>query len=222
MPKITQRGTSHDDSPLNGNTSDGEAPLEDSSVIESTWPEPQPLLSRLPPVDVFRLEMLPSVLRPWVQDIQQLMQVPLDCVAVGAVGMLSGAAVRRARVQPKSIDFSWQETLNLWCADVAESGDKKTARMQRTLRPLQKVQARWREQDAQRLAEYYQVVKQAKKDKTAKQDKTDDPGRPALRSLIVNDATPEALHDALRDNPAGLVSVHDCRRAIKPTKINRI
>lgn len=189
----------HDRGHVNGSKA-----LRDSDQqSEFAWPEPKPLGSHLPPVEPFEPEMLPSALLTWVLDVQELMQVPIDYVAVSTIILLAAATNRRARVQPKAIDHSWQETLNLWGAIIAPPGDKKTSVMLRMLKPLRIVEARWREEDQQALAEYHGEVKEAKK------DKTELPPKPPMRCLIVNDATPEALHEALRDNPAGLTSIHD-------------
>ncbi len=188
----------HDRGHVNGS----EALRDSDPQSEAAWPEPK-LLGSLPPVELFEPEMLPSSLLTWVLDVQELMQVPTDHVAVSAVILLAAATNRRARIQPKAVDTSWQEVLNLWGAIIASPGDKKTAVMRRMLKPLRNVEERWREEDQQALAEYHEDVKEAKK------EKTELPPKPPMRCLIVNDATPEALHEALRDNPAGLTSIHD-------------
>jgi putative DNA primase/helicase len=174
-----------------------------ADVTRISWPEPKPLESRLPTVESFDLEMLPHVLRAWAVDIQELMQVAIDIVAVCLIVLLASATNRRARIQPKAIDSSWQQPLNLWGSIISPPGDKKTSTMQRIFRPLHLVQDQWRVEDQQKLAEYLQDVQQAKKDKKP------EPAKPNIRSLIVNDATGEALHEAMRDNPPGLSSIQD-------------
>jgi hypothetical protein len=200
-PQVTDsRQNGHNSGHVNGS----EAPLDSDEQSEAPWPEPKRLGS-LAPGEPFEPEMLPSPLRARVQDVQELMQVPMDYVAVSAIILLAAATNRRARVQPKAIDDSWQETLNLWGAIIAPPGDKKTSVMARMLKPLRNVEVRWRQEDQQALSDYSEAVKQAKKDQTELPPKVPMP----MRCLIVNDATPEALHAALRENPAGLTSIHD-------------
>ena len=116
------------------------------------WPAPQPLTTSLPPVEKFDLEMLPPVLREWGEDVADLMQVPIDFVAVCIMLLLAGATNRRVRIQPKQIDSTWRETLNLWGAIVAPPGDKKTSVVQRIFKPLYRAQQRLREEDGMRLS----------------------------------------------------------------------
>src|SRR2546425_1419859 len=66
------------------------------------WPEPEAMDDGLPAVQSFDLCWLPEVFRPWVADIAERMQVPLDFPAVIAVLSLAGAVNRRARIIPRS------------------------------------------------------------------------------------------------------------------------
>lgn len=80
---------------------------------------------------------------------------------------------------------------------------KKTPVMNRILKLLHHVEAVMRQRYAKTMTEYKEACTKAAK------DKKEEPPKPPMPCLMVNDATPEALHEALRENPAGLFSVQD-------------
>lgn len=86
------------------------------------WPDPQPIRGELPPFEAFSEDLLPGSLRPWVLDIAERMQVPLDFPGVAAILSLAGAAGRRATIQPKARDTGWVVVPNLWGGIIAEPG----------------------------------------------------------------------------------------------------
>src|ERR1035437_7193232 len=96
----------------------------------SAWPDPQPLGCDLPPVKAFELSLLAEALRAWVADIAERMQVPLDAPAVCAVVALAGCVSRRAVIQPKAADTSFQKVPNLWGGIVLPSGFLKSPVLQ--------------------------------------------------------------------------------------------
>ena len=54
----------------------------------------------LSPVPAFAADLLPDAMRPWVEDIAERMQCPLDFPAVGAMIALAGAVGRRSAFAP--------------------------------------------------------------------------------------------------------------------------
>ena len=197
------------------------------SVAEATndWPEPQPIRSELPPVEPFREELLPVSFRPLVRDITDRMQVPMDYPAVVMVLCLAGAVNRRALMQPKANDTGWVVVPNLWGGIIAPPGFMKSPVIQAATRPLNQIQTEWRceheealknyarakEEYELRHAAWKELYKASAKKPGAVPPKRpeDEPNEPTLRRLIVNDATFEALHQTMSDNPAGILMVRD-------------
>lgn len=68
------------------------------------WPDPAPLPDTLPPVAEFDPALLPAALRPWISDIAERMQCPVDFPAVGAMIALSAVVGRQIAIRPKCRD----------------------------------------------------------------------------------------------------------------------
>src|SRR6202521_3504585 len=68
------------------------------------WPTPRPLASALAEVCPFDPDLLPETLRPWVLDLAERLQVPLDYPAAAVTVMLAGAIGRRALIRPQRHD----------------------------------------------------------------------------------------------------------------------
>jgi hypothetical protein len=188
------------------------------------WPTPEPLAETLPPVLPFNLDLLPEAFRALVADVAERMQVPADYPAVVAVLCLAGVVSRRAVVQPKAQDSSWVVVPNLWGGIIAPPGFMKSPVMAAMVRPLLDIQADWRQQYEEDLAEYEQEKEEyelrraawrdqfkaaAKKGRGAPERPDDAPEEPTLRRLIINDATFEALHQTMSENPAGVLVIRD-------------
>jgi putative DNA primase/helicase len=165
------------------------------------WPDPKPIERRLPPVATFDEQLLPESMRPLAQDVANRMQVPLDFIAIPLVICLSAAVGRRATIQPKANDPSWLVVPNLYGGIVSPSGFMKSPVIGAAIRPLTTIEGEWRDEDRLALAQW------------ERQSELEIPGRkvdkPKRRRLVANDSTFEALHEVLRDNPAGLLVVHD-------------
>jgi putative DNA primase/helicase len=191
---------------------------------EDKWPQPEPIGGTLPPVKSFEERLLPVSLRPVVLDTAERLQVPVDLPAAAAVVSLGGVVSRRAVVQPKDNDSSWSVTPNLWGALVAISGLLKTPALQAIVRPLIAIETDYRRDHADLMKEYVRAkekfdlrhkawqekFKSATKKGGAEPDRpAGEPEKPILRRLICNDATFEALHQTMADNPAGILAVRD-------------
>ena len=192
--------------------------------VVDDWPEPEPLQSALPPVMRFREEFLPESMRPLVRDIAERMQVPLDYPAAMAMCCLGGAVNRRAVIQPKANDSKWRVTPNLWGAIIAPPGYLKSPVIDAVTRPLKQIQKEWwqEHEEAQkdfargmeehelRYAAWKEQYKAAlKKGKNGPDRPPEQPEKPTLRRVIVNDATFEKLHETMSENPAGLLVIRD-------------
>ena len=188
------------------------------------WPKLEPIQSELPPVQAFSEDLLPDSFRPLVADVAERMQVPMDYPAVVMVLCLAGAVNRRAVIQPKANDTGWVVVPNLWGGIIAPPGFMKSPVIQAATRPLNQIQTEWRQEHEEALKDYarekeeYELRRAAwkeqykaasKKGNTAPDRPEDEPEEPKLRRLIVNDATFEALHQTMSENPAGILVIRD-------------
>lgn len=190
----------------------------------ASWLSPEPIQSELPPVEVFSEDLLPNSFRPLTADVADRMQVPMDYPAVAMMLCLAGAVNRRAVIQPKAKDTAWVVVPNLWGGIVAPPGFMKSPVIQAATRPLNQIQTEWRDEYEEALTNYtleqeeYELRRAAwketykaasKKGKPAPDRPEDKPREPKVRRLIVNDATFEALHDTMSENPAGIFVIRD-------------
>ncbi len=188
------------------------------------WPKPEPMQSELPPVEAFSEDLLPDSFRPLVADVTQRMQVPTDYPAVVMVLCLAGAVNRRAVIQPKANDTGWVVVPNLWGGIVAPPGFMKSPVIQAIIRMLIEIQIEWRHEQEEALKNYAlqkekyelrhagwkeQFKAASKKGNTTPARPEEERDEPKLRRLIVNDATFEALHQTMSENPAGILVIRD-------------
>ena len=189
-----------------------------------TWPKLEPIQNELPPVQSLSEELLPDSFRPLVADVAERMQVPMDYPAVVMVLCLAGAVNRRAVIQPKANDSAWVIVPNLWGGIIAPPGFMKSPVIQAVTRPLNQIQTEWRheheealtdfarkkEEHELRRAAWKEQYKAASKRGSAAPDRPEDePAEPREPRLIVNDATFEALHQTMSENPAGVLVIRD-------------
>jgi putative DNA primase/helicase len=188
------------------------------------WPDPQPIHGELPLVQAFSEDLLPVSFRSLVEDVAMRMQVPMDYPAAVMVLCLAGAVNRRARIQPKANDSGWLIVPNLWGGIIAPPGFMKSPVIQATTHPLTEIQTEWRAEHEVEL-EGYALAKEecelrhgawresykanAKKGLATPRRPEDELKNPNLRRLIVNDATFEAAHQTMNENPAGIFVVRD-------------
>ena len=219
---------------LSWNQSHCTPPLDEAEVLsvarryqqqqtsnEQAWEPPQPLPEALPPVELFDPDvLLPDTLAPWVKDVAERMDCPIDFLGAAimvACGSLIGA---RLGVRPKRVD-DWHEVPNLWGVIIGRSGVKKTPAINEMLKPLRDLEAAAGAQHAHDMGLYRLGLAQhelelAGKKAKAKSGKhvltledTTSPQAPPERRYIVNDTTVEALGIILQDNPTGTLALQD-------------
>lgn len=188
------------------------------------WPDPQPIEVELPPVDPFPEEFLPEALRPWVRDIAERMQVPIDYPGVASVVALAGALSRRATIQPKARDTGWVVVPNLWGGIIAPPGFMKSPVLQAITRPLLAVEKEWQQEHGKARAQYQNQLaeweirhsvwkSEVRENAKGKSGKPKMPGErphsPTIRRLVANDATFEKLQEMMSGNPAGILLIRD-------------
>jgi hypothetical protein len=206
-------------------------PLRDMVIVDNTpnplagvvqvveeqpkeWGTPEEIDDALLPVKSFDLDFVPNCMQAFVLDTAQRMSVPVDFTGVCALAVLAGCMNRRAFVYPKKLDKKWKEAISISGALVASSGELKTPTFRAFTNILTELEIDWRKIHAEVLQKYEQEVKaikeqnkQIKRDEGVLLDMPKEPD-PASR-IIVNDATPERLHQLMAKNPAGMFVFRD-------------
>ena len=186
------------------------------------WPTPRPLGSALAEVCPFDPDLLPETLRPWVLDLAERLQVPLDYPAAALTVMLAGAIGRRALIRPQRHDH-WVVKPNLWGTIVGRSGVMKSPVLRAALGPLRRRQALAMtvyesERDAyQRQLQKDVVQKRMRRSTTTAAREHEDGGAwdgepsppPVCTRYLVNEATVEKVHVILKENPQGVLYLRD-------------
>lgn len=195
------------------------------------WPDPMPLRDELPAVLPFNAALLPSQLRPWVQDIAERMNCPMDLVAIPATIAAGSLIGRRVGIRPQR-RTSWQEAGNLWGCVVARPGSMKSPAATEALAPLRRLEQKAAEDFKASLAHHAAAeslfklereeaergARAALKDK-AKVDPRGhamttlsaltEPQPPAEPRFLTSDVTAEKLGEICAANPNGIMVHRD-------------
>ncbi|WEK44738.1 MAG: YfjI family protein [Candidatus Sphingomonas colombiensis] len=191
--------------------------------LDRDWPEPSPLGDELLPVAPCCVDMLPTALGPWLGDIAERMNVPLDMVAIPALVAAGGLIGRRVGIRPQQ-HTDWQEAGNLWGCVVAPPGAKKSPAASEALGPLRALESGAAQANAAAMAEH-ELAKRVHKlasevaesaarkaikaggDAMAAMRTAPAPDAPTERRFLTSDATAEKLGEICAANPLG-VMVH--------------
>jgi hypothetical protein len=113
------------------------------------WADPLPfdMPRTLPP---FPVEVLPKDTRAYVEEVAATRQVPVDLPGMLSLGVVSGAAARRFRVQ---IGTTHSEPLNTFVAAGMEPGSRKSVTYQDMVEPLEAYERDLKAQMAPKIAE---------------------------------------------------------------------
>jgi hypothetical protein len=188
--------------------------FEEVQKRESEWREPKSI-NPLPEVQKFDLTFLPGSIRARVEDVAQRTSTPLDFAGIASVLCLAGVTGRRVFVYPMAKNKEWREPIALSGILVASSGKVKTPVWKSFTDPVVEHDAELKQQYQKEMklfkirAESWESQrKAAEKQKTLFDlPKPEEP--PIQRSCTINDATPEALHSAMQDNPEGYLYYRD-------------
>ncbi|MGO9018706.1 MAG: DUF3987 domain-containing protein [Syntrophobacteraceae bacterium] len=150
--------------------------------------------SHLPAPPHFPLEVFPPRTQTMLEIIARAHTVPPE-VPAAALLVISGAAIGQTRAI--RIKQGWIEYPNLYLALVGRSGVGKSPATKRVFRPVFEMEKQWYEQ-------YQEQVRAMQEGNEGSAD-----GRPTWRQLIVEDASPEALSDALAGNSRGIMWYRD-------------
>ena len=196
----------------------------DRGIPANSLPEPKPLPDGLLPVEPFDLEFLPGSIGPWVADIADRMQCPLDFIGIPATIALGSVIGRKIGIRPQRFT-DWIEVPNFWGCIVGRPGTMKSPAMQQALAPLHRLEAEARKEN-ETAAHSYAVELEAyklRKENSTKKARTvlnggadiyglldiAAPDEPKTKRYVANDATYESLGVILADNPYGVLAFRD-------------
>ena len=194
-------------------------PVEDPSA----WPDLKPIGHGLSDVPPFSPDLIPEALRPWIVDTVEVMQCPIEFVAVAAVTAAGSVIGRKVGIRAQEVT-DWTEIPNLWGVVIGRPGVMKSPAIKQALGPVTKLEARAAAANRNAWAAYsaesdrYKFEQSAARSKASADAKrgalpdcsffaVSPPAAPCLRRYLVHDATYEALGLILADNPVG-VCVH--------------
>lgn len=186
-----------------------------ATAAPAEWPAITPLDDLLSPVLPFDLNFLPTGLQSWAKDVSERMGVPPDFSGVCALVTVAGVIGRRVFVYPKEFDKEWKESIALSGAVVAPSGAIKTPTWKTFMNVVVELEMDWKKEHSKKMAQYSKDVVNWKKAQKTKEKAINtpevlEPGQPpARRRIILNDATPEALHSAMEQSPEGVLYYND-------------
>lgn len=192
------------------------------------WPPPSTLPGDLPHVVAFNPAMLPDCFQPWILDIADRMQCPLDFPAIGAMTALATVVGRKIGIRPKRQD-DWTVIPNLWGLVVGRPGVLKSPALQESKKPLARLEAeagaaynllKIQAEADQEIREQTRQVNKAKIRELLKKGGADsaelaalvvgsEESGPVRKRYVVNDTSVEKLGELLNQNPNGLMAFRD-------------
>ncbi len=193
------------------------------------WPDPEPLPDGIPDVPEFDAAILSDSLRPWIIDIHERMQCPLDYPAIALMVALSSVVGRQIAIRPQEQD-DWTVVPNLWGAIIGSPGAMKTPAMSEVLKPLEALEEDARKRHDRSLSTYeaqLKVAKQAEKktgveikkaldngdeqgaEEIAVQARRKRPKPPIRQRRLTQDTTIEKMGELLAGNPNGILVYRD-------------
>lgn len=196
------------------------APIADPETGEIIEPandnEPAEQTSFGTPVDPFGvasppelpLDILPEPIRDYVRDQAELLGS--DPAVIGLCALVAAAACIHdgIKIYPKRKDLDWKEHPRLWVAIVGDPSTRKSPAIAKAVRAVRGLDIRMAEENASAMSEYKYQHDQWKEARKA--DKSlPEPSKPAMRRLVVEDTTIEALSEVLKDNPRGVLTLKD-------------
>lgn len=197
---------------------------------EPSWSQPRALPPLYPSVPGLPPAMLPAAVRPWLCDIADRTQIPLEFAAVPGIVALGAVIGRTVGLRPKRFD-DWTVPGNLWGAIVGPPGVMKTPAIAAATTPLSRLAtAARRSHEAALLGKMASDAAEAarreaikdKMKKAAKAGNSDGieaaqkdlaalapPAQVVERRYTTSDATIEKLGELLNENPRGILLLRD-------------
>lgn len=171
------------------------------------------------PLPSLQPNMLPPAIVDYIFDQSELIGCDPCILAVSALVCCAAMTHDTIQLQPKQHDYTWKESARLWGTFVGDPSVKKTPPLKRAMAPLRKLDLQYADEAEAAMAKYQRDLKiHAKVEakfvadaaRTGSIKELDDPPtKPAVRQVIVQDTTTEALAITLQDNPGGVLCVFD-------------
>jgi hypothetical protein len=175
------------------------------------WESPIPLCEQ-PVAEPFPVEVFPARIARFATEAARAVGVPLDFVGLPILAIAGGAVGASRALEIKA---QWTQRPLLYVGVVGSPGDGKTPALDLVAKPIYKAQQKLKvEYDAAmeryetELAEYNRLKKAARNNN---QDVKlpDEPDKPTLDRVMVNDATVESLGPVLSQNSRGVIMIRD-------------
>lgn len=211
--------------------------IEERLMFTETMPKALP--KPLRPVPALVPELIPDALRPWLVDIAERMQCPLEFPAVAALVAAGAIIGNSVVVKPKGRD-PWLVVPNIWGAVIGEPGVMKSPSVSEAMVFANEIERREgkafdamkaeiaadvQAREAEKKALRYQLEQsyRPKRRKSADQTETivdrdalkqrlrelEEQVAPTPKRLITSDSTVEKLGELLNNNPRGLLNMRD-------------
>jgi hypothetical protein len=185
------------------------AEAHEASPSTPTTPS-TPISGELPAAPAFPVDALPVGTSQFVKEASRATGCPLDLVAVPTLAMLS-AGIGASRVV--RLKRTWSESAALFLVVVAPPGSKKTPAQRIATEPVWVKQTELMRKYRMEREAYEADCRRWEADRRkARQDEhpePEPPHEPTIGRTVVEDATVEALHSILEENPRGLLDLED-------------
>lgn len=180
-----------------------------------------------PPVESFDYDLLPPSLRPWIEDVCERMQCPPDFAAVTAIVALGAVIGQKITIRPQQ-RTDWTVTPNQWGLCIGRPGTMKTPAQQAMLSPLDLLESKAKDEYDQDMKQHQAKLTEIKLRKEAATEvmkkafrrnpnaetphcsiQIDDPEEPCFRRYRIIDSSVQALAEAHRKAPNGILVYRD-------------
>ncbi len=216
LARLAEAATSEEYAHKRGLPSIKEAGLDPSPIAKLMgegpvfWPQPKPLEELEAPLPPWKKGLLPPAMEDLAAALAGQLLVEPTGPALAMLAAVSGVlAHRKVAVAPEPESAGWEEPPVLWVALVGPPGSGKTPIIREAARPLWAIEHSLSEENRMAMEEHERelLAWQAAK----KSERGEKPKPPALRRLVVSDATPEKLAAILEDNPAVVAVVDELK-----------
>ena len=190
-------------------------------ALVQSWPRLTPFDGSVLPE--FPIDVLPPVLRDWVEAESHATQTPADLAGLLALAVCSAAIARRVEVESRP---GWREPVNLFVAVLLEPGNRKSAVFTNATRPLRELEiedieraqpvvarAQFERRQSETRLKKLEKMAAEKGDAEARCQAGDlaaeieEQPNPVLPRLIVDDATSEKIGMMLADQGGRIASM---------------
>ena len=184
------------------------------TMVDESLPETEIFEDQLQ-WEPFPIELLPSSIGRLCTESAQAKNIEPVHVAINALAAVASVIGSAYKIELKK---DWREPAILWTCLVADSGSGKTPGLDSAVAPLRLIQkhaddsydlqCRNYEEDRESYNLEYDDWKRNKKKRNT-EESPEKPIAPTLETLIVDDATLEAVAEVLEGNPFGILLLKD-------------